>query len=1058
VEGHLRDVFCVTFDQTGQRVVTGADDGLIKIWCARTCLVLGVLRGHKGDITELTLSSSAAGTILASSSNDGNVRLWDVDAPRFPCIALLNISEPVTPVNPTVAPVAGTKFRPARPACPLQLLTVSASGTLALWTEAASQLAATAGAGGAADLAGGAADGVAGAAGGADIPLPAASADGRRWLPAATRTPVKHADEYIVFEGVWSPGGTRFAVGTTDEVVHVYRVPPPTASADALAAEAPFALSVLDAAAPSLPAAQSAPQLVATLRGHRHDVTSLCWSSRGDALLSGSKDSTARVWRLKGRAGTGRVLGSTPSPSLVTYPGERWSCTLLGDTPWSFDNPEPSGLPVIGSVAWCADDSLIVTARSDGRMLVWCGQTGAALRELTRGSAEPAHSREVYVLNRHPLLPHVVVSASYDGSAVVWDVRSGLPLHVITPPKFDQSTVLLDGQWGPGGDILALTDSGGRLSVWGGSLSAATPAELHRQLESGETQALGATCLAASDVAPLEQFYRMDLDSAPVLAGAAQPTQPLPNPNDRTLVDGAGQAYPAHIQQAAANAARAEPPPPVSTTLALQAAEDRYMHEQRLLDELEARVAAKPTAKRQQGAARPPPALACERGPVARMAEVEELTSEEEDRDADYGAPTAAAGESDGDTEGDTDGDTEGGSDEAGGGSGRGMSQDDWALTAGGGGRVTRSSRRRPQQTEGRTLRRRATQGETSSAPGEASTSAAGEEGAPIPAEPRRRLVRASDGGGASALLAGIGAPAGPSRRASTVAAEQRMQQLHASGILGDDSDSEPKPKRRRKGAAGSSKGEQAKARAGQRKPRRRAASSSEEEEEEESGWDSEAGSEPGQSEAEESEGGGRRPAGRASRAAGKRPAPRRAARRVVSDGDEGSGGEAAVGESSLVAEGGAPLAAVGRAPLAGEGGAALTGEGEAAAVGGASGEGGAAAERGEASGSVEGAAAGVDAESANVEGSDPSGSEEEYEVESIIAQRERRGQREYLVQWKGWSNDANTWEPESSLLGCEERMREFRETMAQREAEAARQSAASANAGRGKRRARGRH
>ena len=43
--------------------------------------------------------------------------------------------------------------------------------------------------------------------------------------------------------------------------------------------------------------------------------------------------------------------------------------------------------------------------------------------------------------------------------------------------------------------------------------------------------------------------------------------------------------------------------------------------------------------------------------------------------------------------------------------------------------------------------------------------------------------------------------------------------------------------------------------------------------------------------------------------------------------------------------------------------------------------------------------------------------SEEEYEVESIVNKRLRKGKAEYLVKWKGWEDpDDNTWEPIAHL------------------------------------------
>ena len=47
--------------------------------------------------------------------------------------------------------------------------------------------------------------------------------------------------------------------------------------------------------------------------------------------------------------------------------------------------------------------------------------------------------------------------------------------------------------------------------------------------------------------------------------------------------------------------------------------------------------------------------------------------------------------------------------------------------------------------------------------------------------------------------------------------------------------------------------------------------------------------------------------------------------------------------------------------------------------------------------------------------------SEDEYEVEKIVDKRERRGNVEYLVKWKGWEDEKDrTWEPYGNLKGSE--------------------------------------
>jgi hypothetical protein len=45
-------------------------------------------------------------------------------------------------------------------------------------------------------------------------------------------------------------------------------------------------------------------------------------------------------------------------------------------------------------------------------------------------------------------------------------------------------------------------------------------------------------------------------------------------------------------------------------------------------------------------------------------------------------------------------------------------------------------------------------------------------------------------------------------------------------------------------------------------------------------------------------------------------------------------------------------------------------------------------------------------------------GGEVEYEVECIRDSRTRRGKLEYLVHWKGYSREEDTWEPAKDLKG----------------------------------------
>lgn len=70
--GHLGPIYCVKFDITGQYIFTGADDNLIKVWDARSCLLRFTFRGHSSYIMDMTISPE--NTMIASGSMDKTIR------------------------------------------------------------------------------------------------------------------------------------------------------------------------------------------------------------------------------------------------------------------------------------------------------------------------------------------------------------------------------------------------------------------------------------------------------------------------------------------------------------------------------------------------------------------------------------------------------------------------------------------------------------------------------------------------------------------------------------------------------------------------------------------------------------------------------------------------------------------------------------------------------------------------------------------------------------------------------------------------------------------------
>ena len=50
-----------------------------------------------------------------------------------------------------------------------------------------------------------------------------------------------------------------------------------------------------------------------------------------------------------------------------------------------------------------------------------------------------------------------------------------------------------------------------------------------------------------------------------------------------------------------------------------------------------------------------------------------------------------------------------------------------------------------------------------------------------------------------------------------------------------------------------------------------------------------------------------------------------------------------------------------------------------------------------------------------------------EYVVEGILAHRERHGETQYLVKWKGYMYEEATWEPEINLGNSMEKLEEYK-------------------------------
>lgn len=113
-------------------------------------------------------------------------------------------------------------------------------------------------------------------------------------------------------------------------------------------------------------------------------------------------------------------------------------------------------------VAWDITDEFFVTAVSDYTLKVWNAQDGKLLRQLV------GHTDDFYVLECHPYDRGIMLSAGHDGQVFVWDILKGEYISRFINTIDGQGTgSIYDGKWSPDGTMIALSDSHGRLIIFG---------------------------------------------------------------------------------------------------------------------------------------------------------------------------------------------------------------------------------------------------------------------------------------------------------------------------------------------------------------------------------------------------------------------------------------------------------------------------------------------------------------------------------------------------------------------------------------------------------------
>nr|XP_043888141.1 bromodomain and WD repeat-containing protein 3 isoform X2 [Solea senegalensis] len=215
----------------------------------------------------------------------------------------------------------------------------------------------------------------------------------------------------------FSPGGIFLATGSTDDVIRIYYL------------------------------GSGSPEKTSELHEHTDKVDSIQFCHSGERFVSGSRDGTARIWKLHQR--------------------QQWRCILLNMSATlpgaeSTSEEESYFKPKVTMVAWDRHDNTVITAVNNHLLKVWNSYTGQLLHILK------GHEAEVFVLEPHPFDPRIILSAGHDGNVFIWDLLRGTNTqHYFNMIEGQGHGAVFDCKFTPDGQRFACTDSHGHLLIFG---------------------------------------------------------------------------------------------------------------------------------------------------------------------------------------------------------------------------------------------------------------------------------------------------------------------------------------------------------------------------------------------------------------------------------------------------------------------------------------------------------------------------------------------------------------------------------------------------------------
>jgi WD40 repeat protein len=371
LEGHTDGIWSLAVSPDGQTLTSGSGDRTLKCWDVQTGHLLRTLRGHHNRIWSVAVSPD--GHKIASGSEDKTLKLWDSQSGQ--CLRTLH------GYHNTTFPIA--IFSHATSV--FTLLTFSQDHQVRFWDLQTGHCQKT-------------------------LPLPPQD----------------------IFHAALSPNAQILASSGLDHTIRLYDLQQGTRLHRLQGHTAWIRFVAFHPTQPWIASASGDRTLrlwhihtgdcLQVLEGHQNPVQSLAFSPNGCLLASTSWDATVRLWNLENQFCLRILTGHTSR---------------------------------LGFCAFSPDGTVLVSGGQDQTLRLWQVETGDCLQ------VWDAHQGSIAAIAFHPQ-GYCFASASLDGTVKLWDIQSGTCLQTLIE-QIDYNNALL---FSPDGRLLSVGSCNGTCTIF----------------------------------------------------------------------------------------------------------------------------------------------------------------------------------------------------------------------------------------------------------------------------------------------------------------------------------------------------------------------------------------------------------------------------------------------------------------------------------------------------------------------------------------------------------------------------------------------------------------